>query len=131
MNYIVSVFNSNFFEFVLNAKIHEKKPISKNFTGNWVQLFESHVNMHEKNPRITLQGTLDRLNVTLVRNGVNFFYRNAFCKTCKVSDVDISHDAHSVHKDQPSQKLQIRGEDRVEVAEEFLLRFKGSPRLIM
>ena len=115
MNYIISVLKSDFFEFVLNAKIDEKKPNSKNFTGHWVQLFESHVNMHEKNPRVTLQGTRARLYETLGRKGVNFFCGNAFCKTCKVSykftiknsppenrthiDVNVSHDAHSDHKD--------------------------------
>ena len=145
MNFIISILKSDSFEFVLNAKIDDRKTNSKNFTGHWVQLFESHVNTHDKYTRVKLQGTRARLYETLGRKGVNYFSANAFCKTCKAAykftiknsppenrthvDVDVSHDAHSDHSTKPSQNLQIRGEDRVKVAEEVLLRFKGSAKV--
>ena len=131
-------------EFVLEAKIDEKKPNSKNFTGLWVKLFESHVNEHEKTTMVKLQGTRARLYQTRVRKGVNYFTANAFCKTCKASykfivkepppenrthvDVEVSHDVHSHHSVKSSPILQIREEDRVAVAEEVLLSFKGSAK---
>ena len=78
------------------------------------------------------------------RKGVNYLTSNAFCKTSKAAykfriknspsenrthvDVDVSHDAHFDHSAKPSQNLQIRGKDRIEVAEEVLLRFKGSAK---
>ena len=126
---------SDFLEFVLNAKIDDRKTNSKNFTGHWKQLFESHVNTHDKYSRVKLQGTRARLYETLGRKGVNYFTANAFCKTCKAAykftiknspPENRTHDAHSDHGAKPSQNLKIRGEDRVEVAEEVLLRFKGS-----
>ena len=125
---------SDFLVFVLNAKIDDRKTNLKNFTGHWVQLFESHVNTHDKYTRVKLQGTRARLYETLGRKGVNYFTANAFCKTFKAAykfriknsppenrthvDVDVSYNAHSDHSAKPSQNLQIRGEDRVEVAEE-------------